>query len=99
MTDKCAVASIDLSGGKTAVQKTFYKDNKAFKVKQNNFYQCLGELINYLKGDYYGGLDVGFDYSMLQKLRKYTDFTTQYSNPDIGSLCTAYGDYLSLIHI
>ena len=63
---------------------------------QNNFYQCLGELINYLKGDYYGGLDVGFDYSMLQKLRKYTDFTTQYSNPDIGSLCTAFGVYNAL---
>lgn len=96
MTEKCAVAGIDLSGGKTAIQKTFYKDNKAFKLKQNNFYQCLGELINYLKGDYYGGLDVGFDYSMLQKLRKYTDFTTQYSNPDIGSLCTAFGVYNAL---
>ena len=33
---------------------------------------------------------------MLQKLRKYTDFTTQYSNPDIGSLCTAYGVYNAL---
>ena len=96
MTEKCAVAGIDLSGGKTAIQKNFYKDNKAFKVKQNNFYQCLGELINYLKGDYYGGLDVGFDYSMLQKLRKYTDFTTRYSNPDIGSLCTAFGVYNAL---
>ena len=66
MTEKCMVAGIDLSGGKTAIQKTFYKNNKAFKVEQKNFYPCLGELINYLNGDYYGGLDVGFDYTMLQ---------------------------------
>lgn len=93
MTEKCMVAGIDLSGGKTAIQKTFYKNNKAFKVEQKNFYPCLGELINYLNGDYYGGLDVGFDYTMLQKLTNYTDFTTKYSNPDIGSLCTALGVY------
>ena len=34
MTEKCMVAGIDLSGGKTAIQKTFYKNNKAFKVEQ-----------------------------------------------------------------
>lgn len=96
MTEKCAVADIDLSGGKTAIQKIFYKDDKPFKVDQDSFYPCLGELINYLKGDYYGGLDVGFDYSMLQKLRAYTNFTTQYSNPDIGSSCTAFGVYSAL---
>ena len=48
MTEKCMVAGIDLSGGKTAIQKNFYKNNKAFKVEQKNFYPCLGELINYL---------------------------------------------------
>ena len=96
MTEKCMVAGIDLSGGKTAIQKNFYKNNKAFAVEQKNFYPCLGELINYLNGDYYGGLDVGFDYTMLQKLTDYTDFTTKYSNPDIGSLCTALGVYNAL---
>ena len=93
MTEKCVVAGINMSGGKTAIQKSFYKNSKAFKVDQKNFYPCLGELINYLNGDYYGGLDVGFDYTMLQKLTAYTDFTTRYSNPDIGSLCTALGVY------
>ena len=93
MTEKCVVAGINMSGGKTAIQKSFYKNSKAFKVDQKNFYPCLGELINYLNGDYYGGLDVGFDYTMLQKLTAYTDFTTKYSNPDIGSLCTALGVY------
>ena len=96
MTEKCIVTGIDLSGGKTAVQKNFYKNKKAFKVEQDNFYPCLGELINYLNGDYYGGLDVGFDYGMLQKLRNYTDFTTKYSSPDIGSSCTALGVYNAL---
>ena len=33
---------------------------------------------------------------MLQKLTNYTDFTTKYSNPDIGSLCTALGVYNAL---
>ena len=53
----------------------------------------LENLINYLKGDYYAGLDVGFNYNMLQKLRNYTEYTTTYSDPDIGSSCTAYSVY------
>ena len=43
-------------------------------------YIHLGELINYPNGDYYGGLDVGFNFDMLQQLRRYTDFTTTYSS-------------------
>ena len=53
----------------------------------------LGQLINYLNGDYYAGLDVGFDYTMLERLRGYTEYTTTYSDPNIGSSCTAYSVY------
>ena len=34
MTEKCAVAGIDLSGGKTAIQKNFYKDY----LKKNGYF-------------------------------------------------------------
>ena len=93
MTEKCMVAGIKLSGGKTAIQKSYHKDIGAFQVEEKRIYPYLGELINYLNGDYYGGLDVGFNFDMLQKLRNYTEFTTTYSDPDIGSSCTAYGVY------
>ena len=33
MTEKCMVAGIDLSGGKTAIQKTFYKNNKEPEIE------------------------------------------------------------------
>ena len=93
MTEKCMVAGIKLSGGKTAIQKSYHKDIGAFQVEEKRIYPYLGELINYLNGDYYGGLDVGFNFDMLQQLRRYTDFTTTYSDPDIGSSCTAFGVY------
>ena len=93
MTEKCMVAGIKLSGGKATVQQSYYKDIGAFAVQEKRVYPYLGELINYLKGDYYGGLDVGFNYNMLQKLRNYTEYTTTYSDPDIGSSCTAYSVY------
>ena len=93
MTEKCMVAGIKLSGGKTAIQKSYHKDIGAFQVEEKRVYPYLGELINYLNGDYYGGLDVGFNFDMLQQLRRYTDFTTTYSDPDIGSSCTAFGVY------
>lgn len=93
MTEKCMVAGIKLSGGKTVVQKSYHKDIGAFGVDEKRVYPYLGELINYLNGDYYGGLDVGFNFDMLQQLRRYTDFTTTYSDPDIGSSCTAFGVY------
>ena len=35
---------------------------------------------NYLNGDYYAGLDVGFDYTMLERLRGGTEYTTTYSD-------------------
>ena len=93
MTEKCMVAGIKLSGGKTAIQKSYHRDIGAFQVEEKRIYPYLGELINYLNGDYYGGLDVGFNFDMLQQLRRYTDFTTTYSDPDIGSSCTAFGVY------
>ena len=93
MTEKCMVAGIKLSGGKTVVQQSYHKDIGAFNVDEKRIYPYLGELINYLNGDYYGGLDVGFNFDMLQNLRRYTDFTTTYSDPDIGSSCTAFGVY------
>ena len=93
MTEKCMVAGIKLSGGKTSIQKSYHKDIGAFQVEEKRIYPYLGELINYLNGDYYGGLDVGFNFDMLQQLRRYTDFTTTYSDPDIGSSCTAFGVY------
>ncbi len=93
MTEKCMVAGIKLSGGKTAIQKSYHKDIGAFQLEEKRIYPYLGELINYLNGDYYGGLDVGFNFDMLQKLRNYTEFTTTYSDPDIGSSCTAFGVY------
>jgi len=93
MTEKCMVAGIKLSGGKTVVQKSYHRDIGAFGVDEKRIYPYLGELINYLNGDYYGGLDVGFNFDMLQNLRRYTDFTTTYSDPDIGSSCTAFGVY------
>lgn len=93
MTEKCMVAGIKLSGGKTVIQKTYHKDIGACGVEEKRIYPYLGELINYLKGDYYGGLDAGFDFNMLEKLRRYTDYTTTYSHPDIGGACTAYGVY------
>jgi len=93
MTEKCMVAGIKLSGGKTVVQQSYHKDIGAFGVDEKRVYPYLGELINYLNGDYYGGLDVGFNFDMLQNLRRYTDFTTTYSDPDIGSSCTAFGVY------
>ena len=93
MTEKCMVAGIKLSGGKTAIQKSYHKNIGAFGVDEKRVYPYLGELINYLNGDYYGGLDVGFNFDMLQNLRRYTDFTTTYSDPDIGSSCTAFGVY------
>ena len=93
MTEKCMVAGIKLSGGKTTIQQSYHKEIGAFSVEEKRIYPYLGELINYLKGDYYGGLDVGFDFNMLEKLRRYTDYTTTYSDPDIGSSCTAYSVY------
>ena len=93
MTEKCMVAGINLSGGKATVQKSYYKDIGAFQVEEKRIYSYLGQLINYLNGDYYAGLDVGFNYDMLQSLRRYTDYTTTYSDPDIGSSCTAYSVY------
>ena len=93
MTEKCMVSGIKLSGGKTAIQKSYHKDIGAFTIDEKRIYPYLGELINYLNGDYYGGLDVGFNFDMLQNLRRYTDFTTTYSDPDIGSSCTAFGVY------
>ena len=62
-----------------------HKDIGAFGVDEKRIYPYLGELINYPNGDYYGGFDVGFNFDMLQQLRRYTDFTTTYSDPDIGS--------------
>jgi glutamate dehydrogenase/leucine dehydrogenase len=64
MTEKCMVAGIKLSGGKATVQQSYHKDIGAFAVQEKRVYPYLGELINYLKGDYYGGLDVGFNYNM-----------------------------------
>ena len=93
MTEKCMVAGIKLSGGKAVIQKSYYKDIGACSLEEKRIFPYLGELINYLKGDYYGGLDVGFNYNMLQTLRRYTDYTTTYSDPDIGSPCTAYSVY------
>ena len=93
MTEKCMVAGINLSGGKATVQKSYYKDIGAFQVEEKRIYSYLGQLINYLNGDYYAGLDVGFNYDMLQRLRNYTEYTTTYSDPDIGSSCTAYSVY------
>ena len=93
MTEKCMVAGIKLSGGKAVIQKSYYKDIGACSSEEKRIFPYLGELINYLKGDYYGGLDVGFNYDMLQTLRRYTDYTTTYSDPDIGSSCTAYSVY------
>jgi len=93
MTEKCMVAGIKLSGGKAVIQKSYYKDIGSCSAEEKRIFPYLGELINYLKGDYYGGLDVGFNYDMLQKLRNYTDYTTTYSDPDIGSSCTAYSVY------
>ena len=93
MTEKCMVAGINLSGGKAVIQKSYHKEIGACSVEEKRIFPYLGELINYLNGDYYGGLDVGFNYDMLQTLRNYTDYTTTYSDPDIGSSCTAYSVY------
>tara|TARA_B100001057_G_scaffold487107_1_gene569315 strand:- start:540 stop:1691 length:1152 start_codon:yes stop_codon:yes gene_type:complete len=93
MTEKCLVAGINLSGGKSVIQQSYHKKIGAFNIDEKRIYPYLGELINYLKGDYYGGLDVGFNFDMLQRLRNYTEFTTTYSDPDIGSSCTAYSVY------
>lgn len=93
MTEKCMVAGIKLSGGKTTIQKSYHRDIGACGVEEKRIYPYLGELINYLKGDYYGGLDAGFNFDMLEKLRRYTEYTTTYSHPDIGGACTAYGVY------
>tara|TARA_B100001057_G_scaffold482744_1_gene558575 strand:+ start:320 stop:1471 length:1152 start_codon:yes stop_codon:yes gene_type:complete len=93
MTEKCMVAGINLSGGKAVIQKSYHKKIGACSVEEKRIFPYLGELINYLNGDYYGGLDVGFNYDMLQTLRNYTDYTTTYSDPDIGSSCTAYSVY------
>ena len=87
------VAGINLSGGKAVIQKSYHKEIGACSVEEKRIFPYLGELINYLNGDYYGGLDVGFNYDMLQTLRNYTDYTTTYSDPDIGSSCTAYSVY------
>ena len=93
MTEKCMVAGIKLSGGKAVIQKSYHRDIGACGVDEKRIYPYLGELINYLKGDYYGGLDAGFNFDMLEKLRRYTEYTTTYSHPDIGGACTAYGVY------
>ena len=97
MTEKCLVAGINLSGGKTAIQKNYYRNIGACQINEKRMYHYLGELINYLKGDYYGGLDVGFNYDMLQQLREHTEYTTTYSDPDVGSSCTAFSVYNSLL--
>lgn len=93
MTEKCIVAGIKLSGGKATVQKSYYKEIGACGVEEKRIAPYLGQLINYLNGDYYAGLDVGFNHAMLQRLRNYTEYTTTYSDPDIGSSCTAYSVY------
>ena len=93
MTTKCAIAGIKLSGGKTVIQKVIHKPIGDFGVEPKRIMAWLGETINYFKGDYYAGLDVGFDYAMLQHLRQYTDYTATYSDPNVGSSCTAYSVY------
>ena len=93
MTEKCMVAGIQLSGGKATIQKSYYKEIGAFGLEEKRIPAYLGQLINYLNGDYYAGLDVGFDYTMLERLRGYTEYTTTYSDPNIGSSCTAYSVY------
>ena len=85
MTEKCIVAGIKLSGGKATVQKSYYKEIGACGVEEKRIAPYLGQLINYLNGDYYAGLDVGFNHAMLQRLRNYTEYTTTYPDPDIGS--------------
>ena len=97
MTEKCMVAGIQLSGGKATIQKNYYKNIGACQLDEKRLYPYLGELINYLKGDYYGGLDVGFNYEMLKRLRNFTEYTTTYSDPDVGSSCTAFSVYNSLL--
>ena len=93
MTTKCAIAGIHLSGGKTVIQGVVHKEIGDFGVHPKRIMSWLGQTINYLNGDYYAGLDVGFDYAMLQDLRHYTDYTATYSDPNVGSSCTAYGVY------
>tara|TARA_B100001094_G_scaffold331028_1_gene398009 strand:+ start:2769 stop:3920 length:1152 start_codon:yes stop_codon:yes gene_type:complete len=93
MTEKCMVAGIKLSGGKSVVQQSYHREIGQCGVEEKRIFPYLGELINHLNGDYYGGLDVGFDYKMLQRLRNYTEYTTTYSDPDIGGSCTAYSVY------
>lgn len=93
MTEKCAVAGIQLGGGKAVIEGVLHRETGNLGVEPKRIIGWLGEAINYLKGDYYAGLDVGFDHSMLLKLRNFTDYTATYSDPDVGSSCTAYGVY------
>jgi leucine dehydrogenase len=93
MTEKCAVAGIKLGGGKTVIEGVLHRETGNLGVEPKRIIGWLGEAINYLKGDYYAGLDVGFDYSMLQQLRNFTDYTATYSDPNVGSSCTAFGVY------
>tara|TARA_Y100000591_G_C21851854_1_gene712240 strand:+ start:3405 stop:4565 length:1161 start_codon:yes stop_codon:yes gene_type:complete len=96
MTTKCAIAGIQLSGGKSVVQGVIHKPIGDFGVDPKRVIGWLGEAINYLKGDYYAGLDVGFNFDMLTKLRLHTEYTATYSDPDVGSSCTAYSVYNSM---
>lgn len=96
MTEKCAVAGIKLGGGKTVVEGVIHRETGNLGVEPKRIIGWLGEAINYLKGDYYAGLDVGFDYNMLSQLRNFTDYTATYSDPDVGSSCTAFGVYHSI---
>ena len=96
MTTKCAIAGIQLSGGKTVIEGIVHKETGNLGVEPKRILGWLGEAINYLKGDYYAGLDVGFDFDMLTKLRLYTEYTATYSDPNVGSSCTAYSVYNSM---
>ena len=62
MTTKCAIAGIKLSGGKAVIQKVIHKPIGDFGVEPKRIMAWLGKTINYFKGDYYAGLDVGFDF-------------------------------------
>ena len=64
--------------------KIYYKEIGAFGLEEKEF-KLIWTTPNYLNGDYYAGLDVGFDYTMLERLRGYTEYTTTYSDPNIGS--------------
>ena len=76
MTEKCAVAGIQLGGGKAVIEGVLHRETGNLGVEPKRILGWLGEAINYIKGDLLlaiqGALVVPLQQQILFQLSKRT---------------------------